>query len=205
MNEEKYTQRFKLPNGEILKIHESYKGEFYAHCIQTIYHDQPEDNQLMSGKWKALECDQFERSDSYLDRENNMRGTMTRTFVTARNLEWDKGGITSYYDSEFSSNCEYHTKIEIVLMVEEYKRRFFIEWDGAYSLTDWLKDLEDNLNEEFLDNYNHGIKIYEEDEMYGITFYSDKGESIELEIDKNNLASMISSIKIVTFNSKIVK
>lgn len=206
MCENKFNQRFELPNGEILQIHDSYKGQFYAHAIQAIYLDEPDRNVMMSDEWKACNCKKVEKESLYVNPKENTRGSAKVTYVTARNLDWVEYPLVKSYDSDFCINCEYKIKIEVVLMAEEYKRRLFVEWNGRFSMADYLRNLEDNLIEEFVENYDrHGIKIYEDDyECFGVVFYTDLGEYTELEIEKKDLVSMVASVRVVEFESNIV-
>lgn len=206
MSESEYNQRFVLPNGEILKLHKNYKGQFYAHGIQAIYLDEPERTVLMDEKWSKSDCKKFEKDSMYINTDSNKSGAVKVTYVTAENLDWVEYPLVKNYDSDFCINCEYKTKIEIILMAEEYKRRLLVEWNGNLSMADYLNDLEERLAEELIENFEkHNIKIYEDHyESFGITFYTDQGEFTELEIEKSQLASMVASVKIVEFESKIV-
>lgn len=196
---------FKLPNGEILYLHESYKGRYYADSIQRIYVDDAKKNVPMTDEWKNIDCEKYEKRNEYVDERNMDRYSAVETYVIAENTNWKEAGLVKSYDGDFACNCSYSTKLEVILMQDDYKRQLFIDWKGAYSLGDYVSGLEESLYEELYNNFEkHGVTIYE-DSYFGISFYTDRGEHTELEIDKSDLASMVVSIRIIEHEYKIIE
>lgn len=210
MTEKNYSQIFVLPDGSETKVLDSYMGRYLQIPIQRIY-QKPEhqgDNQLMDEKWKNLDCRKIEVPKHYINRETMEERPATETMILAENKNWVEYPLVKSYTGEHACNCEYFTKVEVVLMDEEYSRRLFFDWKGTLSVFDFMEDCADRILEEILENPEKYYAKTEEDDRRPIIyldFYSEDGESANIEIEgERGIENRIASVRVVEFTEKIV-
>lgn len=207
MKDEGYNQVFVLPNGEEITVLESYQGRFLAVPIQRIYEDESrkEDNEYMSTAWKKLKCKKIEKNRNLMNIKNGENYQAIDTFVLAENKSWKEYPTVNNYTGEHACNCEYYTKIEVILAEEEYSRRLFIDWKGRCNFYDFVSNLANDIWEELLDE-KYFAKYDEESKIATLDFYTNNGESVNIEITSDrDIEDKIMSIRVVEFKETICK
>lgn len=112
-----------------------------------------------------------------------------------------------YVDS--CSNVHYFVEYEILLVAGEGFKRYITEkyeTEGTFSscFYDQVEDIV-NMFDEWFEEELHGFKINELGEKT-VTFYDDTGEDCDIEISSvDELLSMISSIRVIKCESKIIE
>lgn len=211
MPDENYSQVFILPDGEEIQVRDNYMGKYLALPIQRIYSDPEDqsDNQLMGDKWKNIDCRKIEVARSYVRRNDHKIRGAVETMIVAEKKEWLDYPLVKNYDAEFCCNCDYYTKIEVVLMAEEYSRRLFFDWNGKLSAYDFMQDIAERIIEEIIEDpvaYHAKIEDAENHEpTIFLEFYTDDGEYCELELHGDReIERMIASVRVVGFTQTII-
>jgi hypothetical protein len=207
-DEGKYTKIFVYPNGEEVKVLETYHGRYINSPIQIIYTDKKRQykNQYMSETFNKPEYKErlFEKTNSYYDKKTNELYYGTVTYVIAEDKNWQEYKTVNYYDEQ-CSNTLTTTKAEIVLQTEEYSRRLFKEWTGNTTCYDLIQNLPDELWDDFCEK-QYDAKYYDEDEMVQLEFYTNNGESAWIEIyNEHDIEKMIISVRVIEFKNEIVE
>jgi len=202
--ENNYNKIFLLPNGSEIGVISSYMGRFIAVPIQTIYKEKEDQdkNEYMDKTWEKLiekYKDKFYSKQEILyNFDISKRFVATTTYVIAEDKNWKEYPPVKYYSGE-----EYfYTKIEIILMSEEYSRRLFIDWKG--NMLSFIENIGDNLWEKFTEDREFAerefIKYDEEEKTLSLEFYSDRGESVDIDLEKESeLEEMIMSVRVIGY------
>lgn len=211
MSNENYNQVFILPNGEEIKVRDNYMGRYLALPIQRIYTDPEDqaDNNLMDEKWKNLDCRMIEVYRTYVRKSDHKLRGAVETMVVAENKDWIEYPLAKNYDAEFCCNCDYYTKIEIVLMAGEYSRRLFFDWCGNFNVHDYIQDIAEKIAEELVKNpLAHHAKLEDadsDDPIIYLELYTDDGEYCAFELHGyREIERMIASVRVVEFTHTIV-
>jgi hypothetical protein len=210
-NDNKFTQTFVLPDGSETKVLESYMGRYLALPIQRIF-KKPEHqkyNSYMEEKWKNSDCRKIEVPKLYMDRELWEEKPAIETMILAENKNWVEYPLASLYTGEHAVNCEYFTKIEVVLMDEEYSRRLFFSWKGTLTLADFIDDCAEQIMEKILEAPDKFYATVEDADSInptiGLEFYTNDGASVWLELcGIYGIANRIASVRVVEFIQKVV-
>lgn len=211
MKRDKYTQTFILPDGSEIKILESYMGRYIAIPIQRIYlkTEHQGSNKYMNEKWKSLDCKKIEVHKVYFSKDFKEEKPAIDTLIVAENKDWIEYPLVSSYVGEKATNCEYFTKIEVVLMDEKYSRRLFFSWKGNFALADFIDGCADRIMDEIIENPNKFFaKIEDKDSKTPIIyldFYSDDGEVVAIELENERaISNRIASVRVVEFTEQIL-
>ncbi len=208
MSDGNYNQVFILPDGEEIKVRDNYMGRYLALPIQRIYND-PEnqaDNQLMDDKWENLNCRKIEVTRDYVRKTDHKIRKAIETMIIAEKKDWTEYPLVKNYDADFCCNCDYYTKIEVVLMAEEYSRRLFFDWNGNMSVADFIANCVDEIVQNILeepDSFYAKIENDDNDLTIYLEFYTDDGEYCELELHDYEIEKMIASVRVVEFTRTI--
>lgn len=208
---ENFNQIFVLPNGTEIEVRDSYMGKYLALCIQRIYHkpEDQKDNILMPEQWQEVDCRKFEVNREYVSRENHKIRSCTETMIIAENKNWQEYPLIKAYTGEHCDNCEYYTKIEVVLMDEDYSRRLIFDWKGNLTLGDFADDCAERIVQKIVENpgafYAKVENENSHDPIIYLEFYNDNGEYYELELDGvRAIEGKIASIRVIEFTEKII-
>lgn len=211
MNKNNYNQVFVLPDGSETKVLDSYMGRYLQIPIQRIYQnpEHQKDNHLMDDKWKNLDCRKVEVFKNYINRETLEPRPAIETMVIAENKDWVDYPLVKSYTGEKACNCEYYTKVEVILMDDEYSRRLFFDWKGTLSAYDFMTDCAERILDEILEKPDkYYAKINDEDSRNPVVvlqFYSDDGEAVDIEIEgERDIENRIVSVRVVEFVEKII-
>lgn len=206
MSDQNYNQVFVVPDGTELKVLDSYRGRYLQQPIQRIY-QKPEhqsENALMEDKWKGIDCKKIEVYRHYVDRDTMEKRPAVETMVIAENKNWVEYPLAKSYTAEYACNCEYYTKVEVVLMDEKYSRRLFFDWKGKSFVFNFMKNCATEILESILEDPDkYYAKVENENDQNPIIyleFYSDNGELVQLELEgEREIERRIASIRVVEF------
>jgi phage pi2 protein 07 len=211
MSNKNYSQVFILPDGSEIKVLDSYMGRYLQIPIQRIY-QKPEhqgDNVLMADKWKNLDCKKIEVFRHYVDRDTLEERPAIETMILAEKKDWVEYPLAQSYTGNYACNCQYYTKVEVVLKDEEYSRRLFFDWNGTRSVYDFMEYCPDIIISEILENPEKFYASVEDensnDPIIHLEFYSDSGEAVKIELEgERAIRDRIASIRVIEFTEKIL-
>jgi hypothetical protein len=206
-----YNQIFILPDGEEIKVRDDYMGRFLAIPIQRIYTDPEDqvDNQLMEERWKNLDCRKIEVHKSYVKKgEQRIIRHAVETMIIAEKKNWTEYPLVKTYDAEFCYNHEYYTKVEVVLITDNYSRRLYFDWNGEMNAYDFMQNITDRIVEAIIENPSAHHAVIEDE--YGpiifLEFYTNDGEHCKFELyGDRDIERMIASVRVVEFTQTIVE
>jgi hypothetical protein len=200
------TNVFLLPNGEEMEVKEYWRGQYCKVRVGVKYdtEDRAGDNVEVISKWDGYEI--LEESKMYWNHELKKEGYRTDYSVIAKRKDWEECETVKEYTTG-ACNTKESTKIEVLLICDEYKRRIFRVWTGSNghgcTLGDILDDIVDDLYEGFCEGEN-GAEYNEDDDSVSIDMYTDNGDREMICLKEFPLKDMIVSIRIVEFKSEIV-
>lgn len=206
-----YNQVFILPDGEEIKVRDNFMGRYLALPIQRIYTDPEDqaDNQLMDEKWKNFDCRKVEVQRTYVKKNSHALRAAVETMIIAEKKDWIEYPLVKNYDADFCCNCDYYTKVEVVLMAEEYSRRLYFDWNGRSNAYDFMQDIAETIVQEIIeDAAAFHARVEDEnsnDPTIYLEFYSDDGEYSEFELHGDReIERMVASVRVVEFTLTII-
>lgn len=218
--EVKYTNIYVLPNECEIKVRDSYCGEYIRlHKCREYLSGDKKGEILQTDDWKDIRKDDRFKKIEEINMVASLEGDfklqeVKDTFVLAKRKETRPVKNIEHYTHEHARNCKYHTAIKIKLQDEDYKRDLIVEWDGKFSVFNFIDNLEDNLWEELMENGEKHFVTYPdkdrediyEEEYPTLEFYTDEGKFLDIELESSyKLAQMVIGIELIEFNEEIVK
>lgn len=203
-----------------IKIREGceWYGHAYATCVGMIYDDGTIESYFKkdaeNGNTEIF--DRLRKDIHLIEKHVNLRNydnfeltSGTRYYIPykVKNHCSGKPTVTDAY-VEGASNVHYSVEYEILLVADEkYKRYITVEYEtrGHYSscFFNQVENIEETF-EEWFEEGSHGFKIVNED-YKTVTFYDETGENCEVDISSTaELMSMITSIRVIKCNRKII-
>lgn len=157
--------------------------------------------------------------DKRIEKEVSLRNSKTLdryqaidTYLLAENKDYIEYPLVNYYDGEFAMNVKVEQKAEVIIQLEEWTKRIYFDWKGNLSFYDFIRYLEDNVEEDFIDGkleqqgceYAEDYQERLEDGPYLLKMYNNEGDTLDAYLRKNQLLSSIVSVRLVDFKMEIV-
>lgn len=199
--------KYVFGNGIEVDLVDSYLGDYYREPIATRYTDDKfkDRSTVPDEKWNG--CETYEEAcHLWSEKDGSMNAVRTYALAKRKEIEVFK---EVEYDSPTAMNCEYKTKIEVVLNSEGFLAKWYYEWKGNATLADILSNIGDTLMEAIEDGSLKGsyktINSSGHLEAYGIRMYKNNGDFVDAEYyNQSEIEALISSVRVVDFQYKIL-
>lgn len=206
---------FELSNGEKFE-----KEGFNGRYIQVLGHREKIDKEGNCVETLFQMPDKFKNSSDKRVTTQVRLGSLSAesfdgldTYLLAENKEYKEYPLVTYYDGEFAINVKPYHKVEVVIQVEEYTKRFFVDWKGNISFYDFIQHIDRNLLDDIAEGKlkEQGIKYIKdyqeqcEEGPYMLEMQTDEGETLSVYLRENELLNSIISARVIEFELNIIE